>query len=269
MIRLVLLTGGAQNGRILSRMLSNDGISYTLITIGPPDPTRRGVTRTEYAKRLVRRRLAGAGILRRAWHSFRMPFSAPEHYVGRCNGPRMLNALRTANPEYILMMGGGILSPDAIATARLGILNAHPALLPQVRGVDVIRHSVLKNIPVGVTLHYIDDGIDTGRIVHRWLVPVMESDRIGDLTARADAIGNLAMRWVAHRIATGVPVEAESQGARVPLCRALPRAEAARADGLIVSGAAFQLYQSARVTMAISDADELYEWQRNLPPPTA
>ncbi len=60
----------------------------------------------------------------------------------------------------------------AISAFRLGILNAHIGILPKYRGRCVVEWSVLQGDPTGVTVFFIDSGIDTGgRIVLREFIP--------------------------------------------------------------------------------------------------
>ncbi|HSE25542.1 MAG TPA: formyltransferase family protein [Pyrinomonadaceae bacterium] len=58
---------------------------------------------------------------------------------------------------------GVIYRSQTIAAFRLGILNPHIGLLPQYRGRSVMEWSLLQGDPVGITVFFIDEGIDTGR----------------------------------------------------------------------------------------------------------
>jgi len=57
---------------------------------------------------------------------------------------------------------GMIYRQDTIDSFRLGILNPHIGLLPEYRGRSVMEWSLLKNDPVGISVFFIDAGIDTG-----------------------------------------------------------------------------------------------------------
>ena len=59
-----------------------------------------------------------------------------------------------------------------ISAFRMGILNAHIGILPKYRGRSVAQWSILQGDPTGVTVFFIDSGIDTGgRIVLREFIP--------------------------------------------------------------------------------------------------
>ena len=69
-----------------------------------------------------------------------------------------------------------------IAAFRLGIVNAHIGILPEYRGRSVAEWSVLRGDSTGVTVFFIDSGIDTGkRIVLREIVAPNGSRRVAEL----------------------------------------------------------------------------------------
>jgi methionyl-tRNA formyltransferase len=60
---------------------------------------------------------------------------------------------------------GHVIPPEMIANVPGGILNLHPSLLPIGRGANPISWSIIEGKPQGVTLHLIDQCIDTGKIL--------------------------------------------------------------------------------------------------------
>lgn len=69
-------------------------------------------------------------------------------------------------------------------TRRLGIINAHPGLLPLARGVDSFERSIVMRWPVGVTLHVIDEVIDRGVILATARVPIFPTDTLEEIAER-------------------------------------------------------------------------------------
>ena len=70
------------------------------------------------------------------------------------------------NLEGFVINGGlSILKPDVLKNASCRFLNVHPGLLPFYRGQNPIQWSVKNLAPIGATVHFIDEGIDTGPIV--------------------------------------------------------------------------------------------------------
>jgi methionyl-tRNA formyltransferase len=82
--------------------------------------------------------------------------------------PQSLKLLSRLNLDIGLHKVGVIYREATIAAFRLGILNPHIGLLPRYRGRAVLEWSLLEGRPTGITVFFIDAGIDTGeRIVLR------------------------------------------------------------------------------------------------------
>lgn len=75
---------------------------------------------------------------------------------------RSLATLRKLKLDVGLHKTGVIYRDVTINTFRIGILNHHIGLLPAYRGRSVVEWSILQGDPVGVTVFFIDTGIDTG-----------------------------------------------------------------------------------------------------------
>ena len=87
------------------------------------------------------------------------------HYVKHHNEQETVDLLKKYEPDYVVLGGTRILKEHVIKTAKFGILNAHPAMLPKYQGLDCVAWSILNNDPVGATIHFIDPGIDSGPII--------------------------------------------------------------------------------------------------------
>lgn len=84
--------------------------------------------------------------------------------------------------NYYLIAGAGIL-PKAVVQGRT-ILNAHPGIIPSVRGLDAFKWAIYLGLPLGVTLHYIDTEVDAGEIVKIVNTPIYPSDTLETLARR-------------------------------------------------------------------------------------
>jgi len=83
-----------------------------------------------------------------------------------------IERLRALQCDVGLHAANVIYRESTISVFRLGILNAHIGILPKYRGRCVAEWSVLQGDPTGVTVFFIDSGIDTGaRIVLREFFP--------------------------------------------------------------------------------------------------
>ncbi len=78
-----------------------------------------------------------------------------------------------------------IIKPPAIAAARVGWINMHPSYLPYNRGKHPYYWSIVEGTPFGVTLHFIDAGVDTGRILWQRRLNVAITDTGESLYAKA------------------------------------------------------------------------------------
>lgn len=79
---------------------------------------------------------------------------------------------------------GYILKPEVIEIPPSGCINMHPGYLPFNRGMNPNVWPIVEQTPAGVTIHYVDAGIDTGDVIGQRLVPVQPTDTGGSLYDR-------------------------------------------------------------------------------------
>lgn len=78
-----------------------------------------------------------------------------------------------------------LLGTEFVAAHRNRIMNIHPALLPALPGLHVQRKAVEYGVKVsGCTVHFVDEGTDTGPIIIQAAVPVYDDDTEDTLAAR-------------------------------------------------------------------------------------
>jgi phosphoribosylglycinamide formyltransferase-1 len=78
-----------------------------------------------------------------------------------------------------------LLSASFIRRYPLRILNIHPSLLPAFPGLDVQQKAIDHGVKVsGCTVHFVDEGLDSGPIVKQAAVPVLDDDTAESLAAR-------------------------------------------------------------------------------------
>lgn len=79
-----------------------------------------------------------------------------------------LRVVRDVEPDYVVSCGYRHIVPEEILDVPSeGCLNLHPAYLPYNRGANPNVWSIVDGTPAGVTLHYMDAGLDTGDVVAR------------------------------------------------------------------------------------------------------
>jgi formyltetrahydrofolate-dependent phosphoribosylglycinamide formyltransferase len=90
-------------------------------------------------------------------------------------------------PDLVVLAGFmRILGPQVVR--RFRILNTHPALLPSFPGAHAIRDALAAGVrTTGVTVHWVDEGVDTGPVLAQVEVPVLPGDDEDRLRARVQA----------------------------------------------------------------------------------
>ena len=98
----------------------------------------------------------------------------------------LLNTVKTYEPDYILLAGYMRIVPPAFVKEFEGkIINIHPALLPSFKGLHGQRQALEYGVKItGCTVHYVDEGMDTGRIIAQRAVEVKDGDTEETLSAR-------------------------------------------------------------------------------------
>lgn len=103
----------------------------------------------------------------------------------------ILEKLRDAQTDLIVLAGYmSILGPELIEAYRNRIINIHPALIPKYCGRGYfgkrVHRAVLegKEMESGATVHFVDEGVDTGKIILQEKVPVEPGDTEDTLAAR-------------------------------------------------------------------------------------
>ena len=98
----------------------------------------------------------------------------------------LLNLLAQYDIDLIVLAGYmKIVSPTLLQAYEGRIINIHPAYLPEFPGAhgieDAWRAGVTES---GVTIHYVDAGVDTGQIIAQRRVPVLPDDTLETFEAR-------------------------------------------------------------------------------------
>jgi phosphoribosylglycinamide formyltransferase 1 len=81
-----------------------------------------------------------------------------------------------------------VLGPSVLERWRDAWLNVHPALLPSFPGMHAVRDALEYGVKItGVTVHFVDEGVDSGPVVSQEAVPVRDDDDWDALEARIHA----------------------------------------------------------------------------------
>ncbi len=139
---------------------------------------------------------------------------------GSLGSARLVRDLGRLQPDILVLGASRIITQDIIDTARLGVFNAHPAVLPWVRGLASAGRSLAAGVPIGSTCHLVDGRIDTGALIERRLLAIEVATELRQLeTENSHLAANLLADVVAHTVALGHLPESVRQEARFPLGR--------------------------------------------------
>ena len=95
----------------------------------------------------------------------------------RLHRPEVIEAVRKLKPDIGLsVLFNYILEPEFLSIFARGVVNLHPSYLPYNRGQYPNVWSIIEGTPSGSTMHYIDEGIDTGDIIAQREVQVEPVD---------------------------------------------------------------------------------------------
>lgn len=121
-----------------------------------------------------------------------------------------IDALKSLKPAYLLSVHFPYIIPkEVLEIPRIGALNLHPAYLPYNRGWHTPTWAILNGTPYGATLHWIDEGIDTGPIALRRPLEIFPSDTAHSLYQRVLALEEEVFR-------EAIPLMASYRLPRIP-----------------------------------------------------
>jgi len=103
--------------------------------------------------------------------------------TGRLKKPPVLEAYAATRPDLCVMAFVTHILPERVLTApRLGTIQYHPSLLPRHRGRSAINWAVRQgDTTTGITVFWVDEGIDTGPILLQSKVDIAPDDTVGSL----------------------------------------------------------------------------------------
>jgi phosphoribosylglycinamide formyltransferase-1 len=165
----VLLSGRGSNFEAIAEAAAAGRIpDAEIVAVVSDVPTAPGLARAR------QRGLPGFAVDRRQFPSRRAHEGA------------VLNILDAARPDLVCLAGYmRLLSPEFVARWRGRILNIHPALLPKFPGLDAQRRALEAGESVsGCTVHFVDEGTDSGPVILQKTAPVLPGDTEETLSAR-------------------------------------------------------------------------------------
>ncbi|KXG09859.1 phosphoribosylglycinamide formyltransferase [Anoxybacillus rupiensis] len=111
----------------------------------------------------------------------------PKDYAEKAEFERdILMRLKEKGIEWIVLAGYmRLIGPTLLSAYEGKMVNIHPSLLPAFPGKDAIGQAYRAGVKAtGVTIHYVDEGMDTGPIIEQRAIPIYEGESLEQLEAR-------------------------------------------------------------------------------------
>jgi methionyl-tRNA formyltransferase len=143
----------------------------------------------------------------------------------RIKDPQAIEQIRVLTPDVIVVAAyGQILPRDVLEIPRLACLNLHASLLPRWRGAAPIQAVIAAgDRETGITVMYMDEGLDTGDILLQRSVEIQLNDTGGSLHDRLAQIVPEALLESLRLLAAGNPPRISQDNARATYAPKLKR----------------------------------------------
>ncbi|HKP77245.1 MAG TPA: methionyl-tRNA formyltransferase, partial [Longimicrobiaceae bacterium] len=196
------------------RALGDEGFDVLAVVTQPDRPAGRG---REVQPSAVKQQAGKEGI----------PVLQPES----ARDPAFVAALRGLKPDLSIVVAyGQILKPEVLSIPRLGSINIHGSLLPELRGAAPVQWAIIRGLELtGVTIMKMDAGLDSGPMLLRVEEPIEADEAACELSGRLAEIGAEALIEALELVEDNGLVPEEQDHARATYAPKLGR-EQARLD---------------------------------------
>ena len=143
----------------------------------------------------------------------------------RVKDAEAIEEIRSLKPDVIVVMAyGQILPRDVLEIPKVACLNLHASLLPRWRGAAPIQAAIAAgDRETGITVMYMDEGLDTGDILLQRKIEILPADTGGLLHERLVQIAPEALFQSLHLLAAGNAPRLPQDGARATYAPKLKR----------------------------------------------
>ena len=132
-------------------------------------------------------------------------------------------------PDLMIVVAYGLILPtEILQTPKYGCWNIHASLLPRWRGAAPIQRAIeAGDSESGACIMQIDEGLDTGPVIHRVSIALDEEETGGSLHDRLAELGAGALLECVHKLSRGASLKAEPQpDSGITYARKLKKSEA-------------------------------------------
>jgi methionyl-tRNA formyltransferase len=140
-------------------------------------------------------------------------YSIPFHQPEKKEFYNHINYIKEFNPDLIVVCGYKYIIPSEIFNIpKLRTINIHPSYLPKYRGQHVVNWAIVNGEnDTGVTIHFIDKGIDTGEIILQKRIPILFEDTASTLHDRIYYEACELLKCVLNSILSGNTLHSKKQ----------------------------------------------------------
>lgn len=131
------------------------------------------------------------------------------------------------NPDIIITCAYGQIIPKTILDCpKIGCFNVHASLLPKYRGGAPIHKAIINGEKeTGVTIMYMDVGMDTGDIIESAKVEITEEDNVGTLHDKLSSVGAMLLKETLPKIIQGTNQREKQEESKVTYAYNIKREE--------------------------------------------
>ncbi len=117
----------------------------------------------------------------------------------------IVSVLHEMEIDYIVLAGYmKLIGPTLLKAYKNKIINLHPSLLPSFRGIDAIGQAFDYGTKyTGVTVHFVDEGMDTGPIIKQKAVFIEDDDTIETLTEKIHQVEHQILLEAVNMVLSG------------------------------------------------------------------
>ena len=112
-------------------------------------------------------------------------YGTPLVKVNSPNDYKAIKFFQRQKPDIILSIGSDIIRQPFLNIPLIGVFNVHMGILPNYRGIGVTEWPIIENkledIGLGVTLHLMEKGVDTGPILIKKRISIKKGDQINNI----------------------------------------------------------------------------------------
>jgi phosphoribosylglycinamide formyltransferase-1 len=182
----VLASGEGSNLQaILDRVHGREGIE--VVAVGSDKPGARALERAR-----------AAGVPARA-------FPVAEHGGRAARDVAIADWLEASGVDLVVLAGYmQLVDPAFLARFPRRVINVHPTLLPAFPGIGAVEQAVAYGVKVfGITVHFVDEGVDTGPIIAQRAVDLPDATEPGEVRRALHPIEHDVLTEVVRLIARG------------------------------------------------------------------